>query len=305
VIVMSRRQVQVALGVLWILDGALQLQPFMFGRGFAEQVIAPAGEGQPGFVSSGVQWAADLVVSQPVAWDLAFAAVQLAIGLGLLVPRTVRPALSASLAWSAGVWFFGEGLGGLASGHADLLTGAPGAVLLYAVLALGVWPHPVEVGVEPEPPARWLPMAWAVVWVGGAALQLLPGQNRIGDVTDAIRGNADDAPAWLAHVDHSAATTLAGRGVTALIVIVVVQGAIGLAAIPHGVPRSAAGVAGIVVSLLFWVFGQSLGELWSGQSTDPNSAPLLVLLALAMMASPAAVPGVSTRRHRGPQPMVA
>ncbi len=31
--------------------------------------------------------------------------------------------------------------GGLASGNASLVTGAPGSVLLYAVLALAVWPQ--------------------------------------------------------------------------------------------------------------------------------------------------------------------
>jgi hypothetical protein len=287
------------LGVLWILDGALQLQPFMFGRGFAEQVIAPAGDGQPRFVASGVHWAADLVASAPVAWDLVFAVVQLVIGIGLLVPGRVRLALLASLAWSAGVWFFGEGLGGLASGHADLLTGAPGAVLLYAVVAMGVWPpSPGAHATEDERPAGWLPLAWAVMWVGGAAFQLLPGQNRAADVSGAINGNADGAPEWLAHLDHSVATKLTGTGVAALVVLVVVQAAIGLAAIPPGAPRSVAGVAGIAVSVLFWVFGQSLGELWTGQATDPNTAPLMVLMALAMMASPAGVAGISKRRRR-------
>ena len=271
---MSRRQVQMALGVLRILDGALQLQPFMFGRGFAEQVIAPAGDGQPRFVSSGVHWAADLVASAPVAWDPAFAAVQLVIGVGLLLPGTVRLALLASLAWSVGVPFFGEGLGGLASGHADLLTGAPGAVLLYAVLALGVWPPPrVAHAAVDERPAGWLPLAWAVVWVGGAVFQLLPGQNRVADVSDAISGDADGAPGWFAHLDHSVATRLTGLGVTALVVLVVVQAAIGLAAIPPGVPRSAAGVAGIVVSAPFWVLGQSLGEAMDRAGDRPEHGP--------------------------------
>lgn len=299
---MTRRQVQVALGLLWLLDGALQLQPFMFGHGFARDVIAPAGDGQPLFVSSAVHWAADLIAGQPVAWDLAFAVVQLLICAGLLVPRTVRPALLASLAWSGGVWFFGEGLGGLASGHADLLTGAPGAVLLYGVLAVAVWPPAPRAADEAARPARWLPWAWAVLWTGGAVLQLLPGQNRIGDVTGTIRGNADGAPSWLAGLDHSTATALAGPGASALIALVVVQAAIGLAAIPPGIPRRAAGVAGIVVSVLFWVYGQSLGELWTGQATDPNTAPLVVLLALAMMASPEPVRDVDWHE---PQPDVA
>ena len=53
------------------------------------------------------------------------------LGLGLLVPRTAKVALVASLPWAVGVWYFGEGLSGLASGHTSLLTGAPGAVVLY------------------------------------------------------------------------------------------------------------------------------------------------------------------------------
>ena len=126
----TRRHLQIALGLLWLLDGALQLQPFMFGTGFANQIIAPAAAGQPHFVAAAVRWGARVIAAHPVAWDVPFAASQLLIGLGLLVPRTARLALAASLPWSLGVWFFGEGLSGLASDHPSLLTGAPGSVLL-------------------------------------------------------------------------------------------------------------------------------------------------------------------------------
>src|SRR5207248_11248168 len=51
----TRRDLQVALGLLWLLDAALQAQPFMFTRGFATQVIAHGGQGQPGVVSAPVQ----------------------------------------------------------------------------------------------------------------------------------------------------------------------------------------------------------------------------------------------------------
>jgi hypothetical protein len=110
----------------------------------------------------------------PVAWDVPFAAAQLLIGLGLLVPRTARLALAASVPWSLGVWFFGEGLSGLAGGHASLLTGAPASALLYGVLALAAWPQRDR---PDEAPARWLRLAWAVLWIGGAVFQALPGQN--------------------------------------------------------------------------------------------------------------------------------
>jgi copper(I)-binding protein len=49
--------------------------------------------------------------------------------------------------------------------------------------------------------------------------------------------------------------------------------------------RLVAAWTGIVLSVLFWVFGQGLGNLGSGQSTDPNSGPLLVLLAVALIGT--------------------
>src|ERR1700685_4362951 len=46
------RGVQIALGLFWILDGLLQLQHQMFSKAFVTQVIAPASQGQPHFVSN-------------------------------------------------------------------------------------------------------------------------------------------------------------------------------------------------------------------------------------------------------------
>ncbi len=123
----TRRGIQVTLGLLWMLDGMLQLQPAMLTPRFATQVIAPAGDGQPAFVSWPVQTAARVIGHQPVVADLAFAVIQLPLGAGLLYPRTARRALAASVAWALAVWYLGEGLGGLFAGGASLLSGAPGA----------------------------------------------------------------------------------------------------------------------------------------------------------------------------------
>ncbi len=41
------------LGGLWLADGALQLQPFMFGRGFASQILMPASMGSPPVAAGG------------------------------------------------------------------------------------------------------------------------------------------------------------------------------------------------------------------------------------------------------------
>ena len=40
-------------------------------------------------------------------------------------------------------------------------------------------------------------------------------------------------------------------------------------------------ILGIVVAAVIWVFGEALGEILTGGATDPNSGPLLALLALA------------------------
>ena len=45
----------------WLLDGALQLQPFMLATGFARQIIAPTAAG-PIFVS------APIIAAHQVAW---------------------------------------------------------------------------------------------------------------------------------------------------------------------------------------------------------------------------------------------
>jgi hypothetical protein len=88
----------------------------MFGKGFATGVIQPGAMGQPALIGGLITWAAHLVGHHPAPWNAAFAAVQLAIGAGLLLRRTVRPALVVSLGWAFGVWWLGEGFGMLFGG---------------------------------------------------------------------------------------------------------------------------------------------------------------------------------------------
>jgi hypothetical protein len=240
----SRRQLQISLGVLWLLDGILQAQPFMFTRDFATQVIAPSGQGQPGFVAAPVHWGATIIAAHPVAWNVPFAALQVLLGIGLLVRRTARLALAASIAWGLGVWYLGEGLGGLAGGGASLANGAPGSALLLAILGAAAWPTR---DASRESPAPWLPFAWAAVWVGAAVFEALP-----------QHGNAALA----------VAEYLIGVGALAR---------------PTRVPAAALGLA---LALWFWVVNQDLGSLASGQATDPNSGPLLALMAIALVGKP-------------------
>jgi hypothetical protein len=315
----TRRGIQVTLGLLWLLDAGLQFQPQMFTRSFALNVIAPAGQGQPFFVSGPLSFEVHTLLFNPALFNAGFALVQLALAMLILWKRTARYGLIGSVVWGLSVWFWGEGLGGLASGQASLLMGAPGAALLYAVIALGVMPPKAASSQEDQRPAYWLMIAWAVVWVGGAIYQLLPGQNAIADLGSMISGNASGAPVWLAAVDTHVANVVTGFGAATssspgaqpagmqmsgvhmtatqmaqmpihqvsglwfILLLAFLQALIGAAVFFPGFARRAAVVTGVLLAVVFWVVGQSLGAYFSGLATDPNTAPLLILLGATVL----------------------
>jgi len=278
----TRRRIQVALGLLWLLDGLLQFQPAMFTREFATQVIAPAGVGQPGFVAGPLDEAVRITLHQPAVMDVGFGLIQLALGAGILFPRTARWALGASVGWALAVWYLGEGLGGLFGGGASLLTGAPGAALLYAVLALAVSPRRDP---RAERPARWVTVAWAAAWLGGAVLQLLPGVDTNATISMSLAMNASGAPAWFAAIDNHLSVLVPAYGASITIDLVVLQAFAGLGVLMGHRTRLAAVTVGIGLSLAYWVAGQDMGQFWSGIATDPNTAPLLVLLGVTVLGS--------------------
>jgi hypothetical protein len=276
----TRRGLQIALGLLWLLDGVLQAQPFMFTRGFADQILAPVGQGQPGVVSGPVHLESVIFAAHPVAWNLLSAAVQLLIGALLLLRRTARFALVASIAWALGVWYLGEGLSGLASGHASLLTGAPGSALLYAVLAAAAWPRS---GSSEQSPAPWLAVAWALLWFGAALFQLLPGQNSGTALSSLLTSGASGEPHWLAGLDASLGTWAGRNGALAVSALAATYVFVGAGALSHRTRPWAAAV-GLILSIAIWIIGQDMGQLYSGRATDPNSAPLIALMAVVLLA---------------------
>ena len=139
-----RRGLQIALGLMWLLDAALQYQPYMFTRNFVTTVLEPASMGNPALLAGPAAATARIIAHDVVAWNAAFATIQLALAAGLLWRRTARAALQATIAWALAVWLLGEGAGGVLSamaGMANPLTGAPGAAVLVALLALLILPR--------------------------------------------------------------------------------------------------------------------------------------------------------------------
>ena len=309
----SARVVQIGLGCLWLLDGVLQLQPKMFGPDFANNVILPSAQGQPGLLSDSVTHMAHLISVQPAVVNTVFASVQILIGLGLLLRETVRPALVISIAWAVGVWAFGEGFGMLFTGSASPLTGAPGAALLYAAVGLLVWPGARTSPSEDRgaPAVAEGPLGavggkaiWATLWVGMGILWLLPANRAQGSVAGAIQGAASGEPGWLSHLDMAASNLFAGQGGSAAVVAATVSMVIGLG--PLVTKRSWPFLlAGIAVALDYWVFGQAFGQMLTGGGTDPSTGPLVILLAVALFpnAAPLGTPAAARARDVLPLPV--
>jgi hypothetical protein len=285
-----RRALQLALGALWLLDGMLQFQPSMFGRGFP-QMLAGGAQGNPAVVARPITWSAGIIGHHVVALNALFAAIQLLLGLGIAWRPAVKLALAGSVAWSLAVWWLGEGLGGVLAGTASPVNGAPGAVLLYALLAVLLWPAdrppaaPLTAARVPAAPftasrAVGRPVAqasWLVVWLGLAALTLLPASRAIGrTIADTTPGE----PAWLAGIDAHLASALTRHGLLAAVALAVVLVVVASGTFLPRRPARAAIVLAVALAAALWL-AQGLGGILTGSATDPDTGPLLALLALA------------------------
>ena len=287
----ARRRLQLALGALWLLDAILQYQPVMFTRAFA-QMLAAAAPGNPALVSQPVTWNAHLVGQYPVLLDAVFATIQLLLALGIAWRPTVRVALGASVAWALGVWWLGEGLGGVLTGTASPVSGAPGPAVLYALLAVLLWPRDRGTAVPADDPAvpfvaaravgaRAAQALWLTLWGSLAYFALLPAnrapQSPPGLPPSMTRGE----PAWLATVGQHGPAYLAQGGPAARVVLaaLLILIAVGVY-LPPPAARAPLALA-MVMAAAIWVTGQALGGILTGSGTDPGTGPLLILLVLA------------------------
>ena len=288
----TRRLLQLALGALWLLDAILQAQSIMFTRAFS-RMLAGSASGNPALVAHPISWNAGLVAQHGMVSNALFAAVQLLLGLGIAWRRTVRVALGASIAWALGVWWLGEGLGGVLTPAASPVTGAPGAVILYALLAVLLWPRDRRDRPAPFVAARAIgtPAArslWLLLWGSLAYFAVQPGNRAPQGLSDLVSAMAAGEPGWLGSIGQHSAALLAGQGLLASVLL-----AIALAVVAVGVylPRPAARATlllAVVLAAATWVVGQALGGILTGMSTDPGTGPLLMLLAAAYWPTAAA-----------------
>jgi hypothetical protein len=280
----ARRALQLGLAAIWLLDAVLQYQGAMYVKAFS-QMLAGTASGNPGWIATPITWDANLVQHHLALLNTIFATIQLLLGLGIAFRPTIKAALAASVAWALCVWWFGEGLGGVLSGSASPLNGAPGAVIIYALLAVLLWPAD-RAARAPFVAARAVGphvarALWAVLWLSLAYFALTPANRAPQGVNGMIASMESGEPGWVTSLLRGAASLTAGQGLAASIVLAAALVVIALGVYLPAPAARAVLVLAIVVSAVIWVFAEAFGGIMAGGGTDPNSGPLLILLALA------------------------
>lgn len=273
----ARRAVQSALGLVWLLDGGLQFQSFMYSSGFVKMLKGNAA-GQPGWLHDSVIWGAQQAQHNLTVWNTLFALVQVAIGLGLLYRPATKPTLVLSFAWTFVVWWFGETFGMLFMNMANPLTGAPGAVLLYGLIGLMVWPNGRPAGLLGVRGAKAM---WSALWLVMAWVWLMEPASSANATSGAIKA-APSGMSWLSEVQRWAAEGAKGNGLPIALVLAALSAAIAIAVARGWRPRRFLAIA-IALNLGYWVVGQGFGGIFEGGATDPNAGLLFMILGWAML----------------------
>lgn len=163
--------------------------------------------------------------------------------------------------------------------------GAPGAVIIYALLGVLLWPadRPHRSSFVAGRPLGALParLLWLVLWGSLACLAVQAVNRAPQGLHDMIAAMASGEPGWVAAVNRDAAALLAHHGLQASIALAVVLAIIAAGVFLPAPAARAALVLAIAVAAVIWIAGQDLGGIFTGSGTDPNSGPLLALLAAA------------------------
>jgi hypothetical protein len=289
----TRRHLQVALGLLWLFDGCLQFQPSMGTPSFYGMMLRMGPAAPPAWLWDLGSRIEPLLTTHAALANFSFASLEVLLGLGMFFRRTVSFALAASLPWAIAVWLLGEAAGGLFVEGANAMTGAPGAVLIYVPLALLLWPRGRDdlpsIGTAGLLGRRFPDLVWVAVWVGTAALEAESINRMPLYASGAISNAGNGGPGWLTAANHAVGGLIGIHGSLFALCAALSQAAIGLGVLAKGT-RSASLAAGVLVALFYGVVGQGLGGIFSNGlfglfasgATDPGTGPPMVLLALCL-----------------------
>jgi cytochrome oxidase Cu insertion factor (SCO1/SenC/PrrC family) len=306
----ARRFLRLGFGLLWIVDGLLQLQAAM-PLGLPTSVIQPAASTSPAWVQHVVNSGVNIWTLHPVQAAAASVWIQLGLGLWLVVaPRGLWSRFGglASIGWGLVVWVFGEAFGGIFAPGLTWLFGAPGAVLLYCVAGFLI-ALPDRAYATPRL-GRVVLFTSGVFFVGMALLQAWPGRgfwqgrphgtSHAGTLAGMVAQMASTPqPGFLSSWVTSFSSFDRAHGWAVNLVAVLFMAALGVA-FCTGRRRAVlpALIAACALCLADWVLVEDLGFL-GGTGTDPNNmVPTALILiagyvAMVRLPVPAVEPAVA------------
>jgi len=151
------------------------------------------------------------------------------------------------------------------------------------VLAVLLWPS--EGSDRPFVAARTVGVTtakamWAVLWGILAVLSAVGAGRSPRSLHDLVAGLDRGEPGWLARMDRATESLFLHQGTTVAVLLAVVCLVVAVGVyLPPRVTQVTV-VLAIVVFALIWVAVQDVGGILAGGATDPNSGPLIILLAL-------------------------
>lgn len=268
------------LGFLWVVDAALQTQPRMFTKEFVEGVIQPNLINQPPLLSSIINFGISLFNFSPFFANTGAFLIQFIIGIMIYFPTKkliFRAGLILSIMWGLGIWIFGEGLGNLLTGAASFYTGAPGSVLIYIIVAILLL-IPSFISVR-----RFALVAGLVFLIGGL-LQFQPTFFSADGIKSLFILTSSDPIGWVSYPATLLSNTLSSYPTASNIFLALLPLILGIILIFK--PSKTVAIVSIIFLIAVWWINQDLGGVltfYSGISTDPNSAPITILLLIPIL----------------------
>jgi hypothetical protein len=263
----------------------------MFTANMVNNVLLPTMQGQPVPVADSLHVIIAIITQHLTLVNLLIAVVQVEIGLFLIAGLWVRGTIIFSVVWALLVWYGGEGMNMLLTGQASILTGAPGAVLLYPLLGLLAYPRmsstKAAAGGNRESllsPAQFRRVL-AGLWIFAALLQLQPYWWQTGQISQTIsnlvgQGGFNDVLIDPVLQRISAVTASLEIPLNIVLIELFLGLGIALAVVKQEQLRPWL-ILSVTLSLLIWWVTQAFGMIFTGMATDFNSGLLLVLMALA------------------------
>ncbi len=280
-----QRTFQLVLATIWLLDAVLQIQPFMFTRGSGgfSGMLNGLANGNPSWVSHTITWNGSIVYHEPILTNALFALVQFVIAFGIVWKKSCKPALALSIVWALGVWWFGEGFGGVFQGAATPFGGGPGAVLFYAILAVLLWPS--KGSNKPFLAARTVGLRvsqaiWVAVWGLLALLSVVGSGRSPQSLHDLVAKASAGQPGWLAHIDRVSESFFLSHGTSAAVSLAVLCLVVAAGVFLPPQIGQVTLVLAVAAFAVIWVAVENFGGILAGGATDPNSGAPVILLAL-------------------------